>query len=749
MKFLLSFLLLITVACAQVTIHPADIKPVPAGTVIGSSGGAGVATATPSVTSLNHITFIPPATNATVTFVDGKIFVFSNSMTLAGNDGAILNIVNGGTLGGSAFEGAIGNPSVDGYVLSSTIAGVRSWVASGAGTGVTSLTGTAGEIAVSAATGAVTVSLPGSLVFTGKGITGGTFDGANIGTTTAGPGRFTSILSTTGSIINNASSPITLTQGALNSGVSTFDARNEVNADLLMGVYGSTAAGTLFGVNKAGAAFVNTYASGGTHPSALLIGTGNNTPVVFGVNDIEVGRLTSTGLNGVVIGATTPAAATVTTLASNSNANIRTTKSNFHQIINVKDYGALGDGTTADQAAIAAAFAAVTDHAVVFFPPGKYRLTAVIGDQSGKSFLTVTGEGAEIYNDTGASGLNTLVFDETCSNIEVCGLRFTGTASVRANGIHIRMAANNSTIHDNWFSGCSDFSVLVSQGTGTGWVDQVSVTHNHFGASLGDGVHVGAAINTIVDGNNFQGTGDDSIAVIADDASHKPVRTSVTNNLVYNAGTGGSGCGLRIAEATDLTVENNSFTVTTEAAIFIGRYTSTTTYNNRLLIADNKIMTSTNGGAGMLAGITIQFADTCVVRGNTVEGTVNGGGISFLDCNNLVIQENNIRICPTRGIGSDDTTTTNVAANATGVVITDNVVSGSTLESYYVVAPTGKTISDLMITGNKAISTPAGDYIFTNNLAGIAKIVLNTALESGRTITNGGTGIVPVDTPNY
>lgn len=56
------------------------------------------------------------------------------------------------------------------------------------GGGVTSLAGTANEITASAATGAVTLSLPAALTFTGKTVTGGTF---NIGTLTVTPGLTT------------------------------------------------------------------------------------------------------------------------------------------------------------------------------------------------------------------------------------------------------------------------------------------------------------------------------------------------------------------------------------------------------------------------------------------------------------------------------------------------------------------------------------------------------------------------------
>ena len=82
-----------------------------------------------------------------------KTWTVTNSLTISGTDGSTLNIGAGGTLGtaaftaASAYEPALGNPGVNGYVLSSTTLGVRSWVgaASGTVTSVAALTlGTTG-----------------------------------------------------------------------------------------------------------------------------------------------------------------------------------------------------------------------------------------------------------------------------------------------------------------------------------------------------------------------------------------------------------------------------------------------------------------------------------------------------------------------------------------------------------------------------------------------------------------------------
>ncbi len=422
-------------------------------------------------------------------------------------------------------------------------------------------------------------------------------------------------------------------------------------------------------------------------------------------------------------------------------ANLRVQRS--HLPLNVKFYGAIGDGVANDRAAIATAIAAMTPYSALYFPPGKYRIASVIGDISGMNNCAFIGDQAEIYNDTGASGGNTLVFSHTCSKIQVHGIKFTGSSSVRGNGIHIRMGCSNSTIRGCHFEGCSDFGVLVSHGSGAGWISNINVLDCSFNSTLGDGVHVGAATDVLIANCHFVNTGDDAIGIIADTESLQPNRVSVIGCTIYLAGAGGSGCGIRINEGTDIVLCGNAIYDTQEAGIFVGRYLSTSAYNARIFIVDNKIVYS-NDNAGHGGGITVQYANQCTIQANKVEAPDNGGGIAFADCNNLVVQSNLIKTCPGRGIALNDGVT--AVNNCTNVVINGNTIdncgtSGSGTEAIYVCAPATKTVSDVLITGNVVIASPAGNYIFTNRLGGIAKIYNNTVLEAGRTIGSGGVGV--------
>lgn len=55
-------------------------------------------------TTVNRVTITAPTAHATLTLADGKTLTASNTLTLAGNDGATLDIGAGGTLKSAAFK---------------------------------------------------------------------------------------------------------------------------------------------------------------------------------------------------------------------------------------------------------------------------------------------------------------------------------------------------------------------------------------------------------------------------------------------------------------------------------------------------------------------------------------------------------------------------------------------------------------------------------------------------------------------
>ena len=73
----------------------------------------------------------------------------------------------------------------------------------------------------------------------------------------------------------------------------------------------------------------------------------------------------------------------VTFTQSGTGAVIRNVDSKLKDVVSVKDFGAVGDGSTNDTAAITAAIAA---HANVYFPPGTYAVTTINFNQIGARY---------------------------------------------------------------------------------------------------------------------------------------------------------------------------------------------------------------------------------------------------------------------------------------------------------------------------------------------------------------------------
>lgn len=441
--------------------------------------------------------------------------------------------------------------------------------------------------------------------------------------------------------------------------------------------------------------------------------------------------LTSTGINATSIGFTTPGPSVFTTSNWSSNANRRTTKQNLNlTTVNVKDFGAVGDGTTNDAAAITAAITAMTNYSTLYFPPGKYRFTSALVGFSSLSNITVTGDGAEIYNDTGAAGLNTFTFASSCSNVQVYNLRFTGTSSVRGNGIHIRMYCSNSSITNCYFQGCSDFAIHLSN-EGATWSANFVVANNIINGPLGDGIHVGNAVNVSITGNTISNTGDDAIGIIADNVTYPPNRVTVTGNTITSAGSRG----IAIAECVDVLVSGNTIVTCPQSGVEVFRYQSTTAYNNRIHVIGNTLI-NTNTIVGPRASIWMQFTNDCSVENNIIQDPVHGSGITFLDCNDLKIQGNTIRQAQSRGIAADDSTTANVAATWTGLVIKDNdLVWVVANEAIYAVPAAGKTITNLVVEGNVGRAV-LGNWIYYDRIT--TGRVFNNTNTAGAVVAAGG-----------
>jgi hypothetical protein len=174
----------LTAAVTAITIAAAN-------GITGSSSGGNTPALTIELgaitpTSVNGLTLAALSTGFTLTGgTASKTLQVNKTITLdAASDSLTLNIGSGGTLGTAAFtaastyEPALGNPGTNGWVLSSTTSGIRSWVAMPEG--FANPMTTYGDLIYMDATPAAT-RLPGNITTTMKVLTqtgNGTTSGA-------------------------------------------------------------------------------------------------------------------------------------------------------------------------------------------------------------------------------------------------------------------------------------------------------------------------------------------------------------------------------------------------------------------------------------------------------------------------------------------------------------------------------------------------------------------------------------------
>lgn len=189
-----------------------------------------------------------------------------------------------------------------------------------------------------------------------------------------------------------------------------------------------------------------TGASGPSGPAGATGVTGSTGVGATGLTG-STGLTGASGLTGATGSITTVSSANVTYTAPYTSSVARTGQSKYSDVISVKDFGAVGDGSNDDTAEIQAAIAAADSRGggTVYFPSGTYKIT---------SELTITG-GA--INLVGENRYSTIIKQYTtnakCVNISgfFSGVRSIGFAyngTPTSGGTAIYITASYCTLSD-------------------------------------------------------------------------------------------------------------------------------------------------------------------------------------------------------------------------------------------------------------------------------------------------------------
>jgi hypothetical protein len=151
--------------------------------------------------------------------------------------------------------------------------------------------------------------------------------------------------------------------------------------------------------------------------------------------------------------------ATVTSTGSTTG---RSLKDRFADTVSVKDFGAVGDGTTDDTAAIQAAIQSVSTGGIVYFPAGNY----ISGPFTLANMFAVTLRGANKF--TSVLKLNQTGTLLAFTNAQWCRLEHLGFETnaaphsiAVARGVSFTQSSGNNVVDDCAFSGFSKNGLLI------------------------------------------------------------------------------------------------------------------------------------------------------------------------------------------------------------------------------------------------------------------------------------------------
>lgn len=126
-------------------------------------------------------------------------------------------------------------------------------------------------------------------------------------------------------------------------------------------------------------------------------------------------------------------------------------------VINVKSYGAIGNGTADDTAAIQAAVTAAGTGGTIFFPAGTYRITSSINLAPGVSVMGVGPASIVAPATTLQVALSLVRGASTDVDITIHDIQIAATAD---NCVGIRATfANSLSIHDLTITGCASYAI--------------------------------------------------------------------------------------------------------------------------------------------------------------------------------------------------------------------------------------------------------------------------------------------------
>ena len=435
-------------------------------------------------------------------------------------------------------------------------------------------------------------------------------------------------------------------------------------------------------------------------------------------------------------------------ISVSTNTNLRTTKGNFNQAVNVKDYGATGDGVTNDTAAIAAAVSALSaTNAYLEFPAGTYLTDDIT--ITGKTGLTVVGQGYGNTTVKGRTGNRVFVIN-TSTNITVRGLTIDGGCTTRTAGQQaVIIDGSNILFTQNRIINSGEYACMFG---GNAQSTNVQVIGNYIGYNYADGINFQYVTRGVISDNIIEGVDDDCIAV-GYNGSGSASSIVVSNNRCSARNDLGTttGRGIAIIGASDCIVTNNYITGIKQYGLYVAKEAAPGRVARCQFIGNTVHASCISSGHSIAAFGTsdCSFIDNCVTN------PITGNLFEIADWEHLTIQGGTLTQQSNlfaRGIHCDESSgwSTTTWYNLVIRDVTIRLEGAATNSGIYLVPNAANTMSSGAVIGTSVRQLVAGDYITIDSArcSVLWKVVNNTDLKGSRTINVSTGGIFTVTNNN-
>jgi len=409
------------------------------------------------------------------------------------------------------------------------------------------------------------------------------------------------------------------------------------------------------------------------------------------------------------------------------------------QVFNVKDYGAVGDNSTNDTTAIAAAIAAAkTAKGAVYFPSGIYK-TSVISI-TGAAGLTLYGDGM------GVSVIKTITASQvlhiyTSTNVNIYHLTFDGNCTARTAGQQaVTINASQCSFCDNEILHSGEFAAFFG---GDSAITDLIISRNLIRDCYADGINLANVTRAIVSNNMIVNVDDDCIA-----AGYHGTASYITiiGNYCKSRNDLGTtwGRGITILGASDVLVYGNFVETIKQYGILLD-WNGSSQRPTRVQITANTVKNCplVSGNA-----VTLQRTTDCIFSDNVILDPASGDScLEIADWQNLTIQggyfaQTQNVFC--RGIHANENSgwpTTWDTLKISRVSI--NMAGASTNSCVYLNPHSSVTMNTGIIDGVVGKQVVAGDYITVGSArSGVLwKIVNNTTASAGNTVSPSTGGV--------